>query len=557
VSITEQKTAEAAGWEPPGPGPWTQDSAHAPVASTLVMQEIYPEGFNRGFTETFARYGLLLDRLAMGVVNGFTYHQPQPFDMPGPDGPMPPEQIGAEIGRRAALAQEAFDTKLWRQDLALWDESCKPAAVARHRELADVVLTDLSDEQLTAHLHEVAAHLTAMVYQHHRFNVAALLPVGDLAIHVTRWTGRPPSDALRVLDGYSPVSGMAPPEMTDALDALRDDPDAQAMLEGPGDPGARLEQLRAAHRALDEYVRSVDYRIIDGFDVVAPTLREQPGMILGKLAAGLVADPDAARRRADVTADELRDSVPAEHRQAFDELVEEARAVYRLRDERGLYSDMGALGLLRLAMLEAGRRSLERGHLLERHHILEATVDEVVATLRGEGPGAEELAHRNEERQALNALGAPRHLGPPPPPMPSLDGLPPALQRVMSAVGFAIDGVLGQMEEPGGDASVVIGIPANGGVVEGVARRIARIDDLLDLEDGEIVIAASTGEAFNAVLHLVGGIVTDHGSHACHAAIVAREMGFPCVVGSVNATRRISTGDRIRLDGSKGEVTIL
>jgi rifampicin phosphotransferase len=555
--MTQQQTADQVEWEAPGPGPWTQDSAHAPVSSTMAMREIYPEGFNRGFTETFARYGLLLDRLAMGVVNGFTYHQPQPFDMPGPNGPLPPEEIGAEIGRRTALAQEAFDTKLWRQDLALWDNSCKPQAIARHRELADVDLASLSDDQLAAHLDEVAAHLSAMVYQHHRFNVAALLPVGDLAVHVAGWTGRPPFEALRVLDGYSPVSGMAPPEMADALDALRGDPSARAILDGPGDPVARLDQLRAAHPAVDDYVRSVDFRVIDGFDVVAPTLREQPAMILGKLAAGLDADTDAARTRADAAAADLRAAVPAEHQAAFDELVEEARTLYRLRDERGLYSDMGAIGLLRLAMLEAGRRAVERGHLNARDHILDATIGEVVATLRGEGPGAEELARRAETRRALSAQGAPRHLGPPPPPMPPLDALPPPLARVMGAVGFAIDGVLGQMDEPGGDATVVIGIPANGGVVEGVARRIDEIDDLLDLEDGEIVIAASTGEAFNSVLHLVGGIVTDHGSHACHAAIVAREMGFPCVVGSVNATHRIKTGDRVRLDGSKGEVTIL
>ena len=67
------------------------------------MQEVYPAGFDRGFTETFSRYGLLLDRLAMGVVNGFTYHQPQPFDMPGPDGPLPTGQIDAEFGRRLGV----------------------------------------------------------------------------------------------------------------------------------------------------------------------------------------------------------------------------------------------------------------------------------------------------------------------------------------------------------------------------------------------------------------------------------------------------------------------
>ena len=68
-------------WTPPAPGPWQQDSAHSPNAWTPAMAELYPAGFNRGFTETFNRYGMLLDRLAMAQVNGFTYHQPQPFDM--------------------------------------------------------------------------------------------------------------------------------------------------------------------------------------------------------------------------------------------------------------------------------------------------------------------------------------------------------------------------------------------------------------------------------------------------------------------------------------------
>jgi rifampicin phosphotransferase len=544
-------------WETPGPGPWQQDSAHAPVSGTMAVLELYPEGFNRGFTETFSRYGVLLDRLAMAVVNGFTYHQPQPFDMPGPNGPMTPEQIGAEIGRRAAVAEEAFATKQWRQDLDLWDNVCKPAAIARHRELADVDLGNSTDDELIGHLSQVAEHLSAMVYQHHRFNVAALLPVGDLAVHTAQWTGRPPASALGVLDGYSPISGGAPPEMHDAVEALRVDDDARRLLDAPGDPAERLSEIRARLAAVDEYVRSFDCRMIDGFDVVGPTLREQPAMMLGKLAAGLDADPTIAQRRADAAAAELREAVPDEHRATFDELVEEARAVYRLRDERGLYSDIAAIGLLRLAMLEAGRRAAERGQIHQRDDILDATTAEVVDILRGAGPTADELAERRETRRALTLAGAPRYLGPPPPPPPPLDALPPSLARVMGAVGFAIDGVLGQMDAPAGEGSTILGIPGNGGTCEGVARRIDLIDDLLDLEDGEIVVAASTGEAFNSVLHLVAGIVTDHGSHACHAAIVAREMGFPAVVGTVNATTRIETGDRIRLDGSKGEVTIL
>ena len=544
-------------WQTPNPGPWQQDSAHAPAAGTAAVRALYPQGFNRGFSETFARYGLLLDRLAMADINGFTYHQPQPFDMPGPDGPLTPEQIGAEIGRRAAIADQAFETKLWRQDLELWDNVCKPEAIAKHRAFADVDLGSLTDDELADHLRNVGSHLSEMVYQHHRFNVAALLPVGDFAVQTAGWTGRPPMDAFGVLDGYSPISGAAPADMHDALEAIRSNPDALALLDGAGDPGARLDQLRAALPEVDDYVRSIDYRMVEGFDIVGPTLREQPTMILGKLAAGLNADPNAARQRSDAIAAELRAEVPAEYQPAFDELLQEARVVYRLRDERGIYSDISAIGLLRLAMLEAGRRAADRGLIGERDQMLDATVEEAIATLNGDGPGAEELAARGERRRELSAAGAPRHLGPPAPEPPPLDGLPPALSRVMAAVGLTIDGILGQLDEAAGDDSVVIGIPGNAGVYEGVARLIDQIDDLLDLEDGEIMVTKSTGEAFNSMLHLVGGIVTDHGSYACHAAIMAREIGFPAVVGTVNATQRIATGDRIRVDGSKGNVTIL
>ena len=208
-------------WTPPAPGPWQQDSAHTPSSQTLIARELYPEGFNRGFTETFARYGLLLDRLAMAQVNGFTYHQPQPFDMPGPNGPKSPEEIGAEFGRRAALAEETLAVKRWRQDLTEWDEVAKPASMARHRELGAVDLAALDDDALRSHLDDVAANYSEMVYQHHRNNMAAVFPVGDLALHVAEWIGQPPTVAFGVLDGYSPISAVASSEMSEALDAIR------------------------------------------------------------------------------------------------------------------------------------------------------------------------------------------------------------------------------------------------------------------------------------------------------------------------------------------------
>lgn len=543
-------------WTAPAPGPWQQDSAHTPVSQSTIMQEVYPPGFHRGFSETFSRYGVLLDRLAMASVNGFTYHQPQPFDMPGPDGPMPPDAINAEFGKRLGLAAETFETKRWRQDLQDWDNEWKPGAISTHRAFSDVDLANLDDVSLLAHVSAVGEHVSEMVYQHHRFNMAAILPVGDFALHACGWTGRPPHEMLAALDGHSTVSGALPDEMRAAVEAIRANADAQQLLHDDGEPAQRLATLRGSVPEVDEYVRSVDCRLVDGFDIVNVTIRERPEIVLGKLAAGLDADPEQSGRRSAAFADELRASLPVEHQAEFDELLGDARANYRLRDERGIYSDVSAIGLLRLGLLEVGARAQERGHIADIELVLDASLAEVPLVLSGPGL-SETLAQRADHRRQLTADGPPRFLGSPPPPPPSMDELPPPLARLMSGTGFMIESILGQLEAAAGDSSLVAGLAGNSGICEGTARLVESFDDLFELVEGEIVVTSSTSEAFNSVLHLVGAIVTDHGSHACHAAIVAREMGFPAVVGTVDGTKRIRTGDRIRVDGTKGEVQIL
>lgn len=545
-------------WEPPGPGPWQQDSAHNPVSQTALIREIYPVGFNKGFTEAFASYGLLLDRLAMGVVNGFTYHQPQPFDMPGPDGPKDPEWIGAEIDRRTDVAERAMTDQIWREKIRTWDAEVKPAAQARHRELGSIDLGALDDSELSSHLMACIAHVEAMVYQHHRYNCDALVPVGDFLLQAAGWTHKPPTSLLGVFDGFSPVSNVSSPEIQDAVAALREDPDALDLLRSGGDPSDVLAELRSRVPAVDDYVASIHFRLIEGFDVVNPTIGERPEAILGRLGAAVAMTGNPSVERAEALAASARAEVPAEHQQEFDDLLTEARRVYRLRDERGLYSDISSIGLLRLALLEIGRRQVAAGAMTSAEHAFEMVTDELVAILTGQaGPSADELRQRREIRLQLTLDGAPRHLGPPPPAPPPLEMLPPPVARVMAAVGFSIDGILGQLDEPAGTSASIIGIAGASGVYEGTARLVRSIDDLLALESGDVLVAPTTGEAFNSMLHLVGAIVTDHGSFASHAAIVSREMGIPSVVGTVNGTTRIQDGARVRVDGTTGTVDIL
>ena len=190
--------------------------------------------------------------------------------------------------------------------------------------------------------------------------------------------------------------------------------------------------------------------------------------------------------------------------------------------------------------------------------VLEVSADELSALFAGaDAPTAQELGSRASDREDRTRRGAPRHLGAPPPAPPPVEMLPPPLARVMMSVGFLIDGILGQKEAPEGDATTIVGIPGAQGVIEGPVRLVRCIDDLFDLEPGDVLVAPTTGEAFNAMLHLVSAIVTDHGSFASHAAIVSREMGIPAVVGTCDGTTRLELAKRVRVDGTTGAVTIL
>jgi len=102
----------------------------------------------------------------------------------------------------------------------------------------------------------------------------------------------------------------------------------------------------------------------------------------------------------------------------------------------------------------------------------------------------------------------------------------------------------------------VKGIPISPGNIEGIARVMAGPDSG-DLDDGEILVCATTDPSWASLFFVAGAVVIDIGGPMSHGAIVAREMGIPCVINTRNGTTAIHTGDHIRVNGATGEVTIL
>jgi pyruvate,water dikinase len=514
---------------------------------TRYWQETHPPAFKRG-TNDFARlYGLLIDGLQMGYVNGFGYRQV----LPAPE---------AEIPGRFQRAEQVFVQKVWREQLRDWDEKHKPSSIATHRELQAVNPDALSDAELVSYLTRCRNHHSDMIAQHMRFTAGAVLPTGDFLARVGDWTGLPASDLLGLLRGSSEVSAGGSDEMGRLKIAFAQDPAAREVLASGDDPAqvlARLRSLRGeAGAAVSGYLDLVGNRLIDGFDIAEPTALELPDALLKAIRIAVSGEAPAA---SDVVARiaEVRARVPAAHQAEFDELLGEARLMYRLRDERGVYSDIWASGLMRRAALAAGRRVASRGHIATPQQMLDASLDEMSALVAGTGgPSADQLAKRAEYRATYTAKDVPPFLGPPKPPPPDLATLPPSVGRVMRAIGIALGQVFGSSQAQN-EEKILYGLAASKGVYEGPARRVSGPSEFGRIAKGDVLVTASTTEAFNILLPLLGGIVTDNGGLLSHAAIVSREYGIPGVVGTREATERITDGDLIRVDGDAGEVTVL
>ena len=102
----------------------------------------------------------------------------------------------------------------------------------------------------------------------------------------------------------------------------------------------------------------------------------------------------------------------------------------------------------------------------------------------------------------------------------------------------------------------VTGIGASGGVVEGVVR-IVHDPTFSDIEPDEVLVCTTTDPSWAAALFLSAALVVDIGGLLSHAAVVAREIGVPCVIGTGNGTKVLQTGDLVRVDGNTGSVHIL
>ena len=144
------------------------------------------------------------------------------------------------------------------------------------------------------------------------------------------------------------------------------------------EPAEILSQLRKLPRpvrdAMQRFWLMDGHRLATGLDVTAKMAYELPGMLLQSIRGCVDTGPPDRTAEADTLARFIRNLVPPEHREVFDEEVADARAGIGIKDERGLYNDVWANGIARKALLETGQRLVDEGRLHDPEHFMEADI---------------------------------------------------------------------------------------------------------------------------------------------------------------------------------------
>ncbi|HYZ02153.1 MAG TPA: PEP-utilizing enzyme, partial [Candidatus Binatia bacterium] len=267
-------------------------------------------------------------------------------------------------------------------------------------------------------------------------------------------------------------------------------------------------------------------------------------------------------RRERLTAEYRARLSSEEDRTAFDQNVALARTVAPYIEDHNMYIEHRHHTTFWNKIREIGDRMADHGTLEERDDLFylnrwevgQALYDTVNSWGTFNGPSRDRywkstVARRKQIVEVLRRWPAEPALGPPPAEVND--------PFMLMLYGIDNDRVNEWLKGSGDGVTQVQGVPGSPGVVEGRARIIHSPDQLAEVEEGEILVCPITAPSWGAVFGRIQATVSDAGGILSHTAIVCREYGLPCVVGTGRGTAVFKTGDRLRVDGDSGLVTLL
>jgi pyruvate,water dikinase len=332
-------------------------------------------------------------------------------------------------------------------------------------------------------------------------------------------------------------------------------------MESPADIEAALkntEKGKAFLKDVFEYAKEFGYKAIYTHEYVFPLYIEDQKPILEQIKSYLatnfnyhdvynncIAEQD---RAIEYLRNQIKDR-SAEDKAKFEEALALNLAMLPLTPDHHFYFDQGTYARMRVILLRVARKMVKEGHLDDAEDIMYLEYEQLrryVADPKNY-PGRKLLADAKAEVEKARKV-TPR------------DWVGTVTQANMYEEPYHTLWGYPEKFERENDVKVkgtTQGLPASPGVVEGIARVVKSPAEFNEVKRGEILVCIMTNPAWVVVFSKIAGIVTDSGGVLSHSAVVAREFMIPAVVGTGTATREIKSGDKVRVDGDKGVVTIL
>jgi len=439
----------------------------------------------------------------------------------------------------------------------LWEQEWLPAILPGLDRARAIDYPSLSNEALVQTLDEMLKDHRERWTVHGYINFVTISASWFADFYTETFDPEDPTQPYLLLQGFPTRSLDAGRGLWRLSRSIKNSPALKRVFEErePSELVAHLERSDEGRDFLREfraYLAEFGWRS-DAFELADPTWRENPTIPLNTLQGYISlddgADPAVRFRAAVQTRERLlgqaREQLAGSPDQLgrFNELYGMARHYVPLTEDHNFYIDQVGDSVLRLPILEIGRRLVQQGVLTDEHDIFLLHLADIRHGLSGTNQQAL-VAQRHMEMADWSRVVPPLTIGEPPP--PSEDPFEEAVLRKM----------LGVPPEPSRDPDVITGTGASPGTVQGRAKVMHNLSEASTVQPGDILVCEMTMPAWTPLFSTVSAVVSDTGGVLSHCAIVSREYHLPCVVGTVVGTTVIKDGMLLTVDGARGIVRI-
>ena len=514
---------------------WSHDDMHSPFCLTPLSQD-YTAMIGIGFDYRYERLEVPIS-MRSKCINGYLY-----FSW---------KTLGPESEEEAITQQYIANCRVHTPLAVDYWARAVPELRQLYGWITSVEVETLPNQELAA-AWDGAWERAQRAWAIHFYAITGpYMVMDDLAdLYESVLEDAPPGEAMRLIGGtiddlvavdaglgrLAELAAASPPlsaairsRPATSMEALASEPGGEAFV-------AELRGFLAEHGHLGQ-----------GFDDLAlASWAEEPQMLLAEVAKRIEHPVEPAMERAarlGQEADRLADGVrqrladQPERLAEFERLLGLARQIGSLTEGHNYWIDRMVQARLRAFAMRVGARLARDGVIERPEDVLYLRRAEVPDLLRTPADRRDVVADRKAEHEHWRTIRPPSKLGKPNDSEPS--------------------GRFGGKRFPKEEEAIVRGTGASAGIVSGPARVVLGPDDFGRVLPGDIIIAPSSNPSWVPLFSIAGGLVTNTGGVLCHAAVVARELDLPAVVGTGDATTRIADGQMLELDGTTGFVRIL